>query len=210
MNWNDVWKIVLCAISSAGGIGAIIVVAVKFSSKFIAEQLSKKYELKLQKELEKYKSGLDNKIYITKAKFDAEFELYRNLSSAFFDAVKAVSNMIPPGIAYYPVDKEERKKHEERLYDKASAATVLAQDILHSNAAFIPKKLFEKFKEILGLCKEQVNVFERRWNVNYLATQTERERLAPEDYSRSEELLDKFYNLNDELRDYLSKLDVLE
>lgn len=210
LEWNDIWKIVLCAVSSAGGIGAIIILVIKFCSNFIAEQLAKKYEIKLQKDLEKYKSGLDNKIYITKAKFDAEFELYRNLSSAFFKAVKAVTTMIPAGLAYYPADKEDRKKYEEGLYDKASAATVTAQDILYCNIAFIPKELYEKYKEILHMCNIQVSVFQERWNVNYLVTQAEKERFSPEDFKRSREILDKFYQLNDELREYLSKLDVLE
>lgn len=77
MSWEDVWKIILCAISSAGGIGIVIIAIIKFSASRIAEKLSKKYEMKLQKELEKYKSGFDNKIYISKTKFDIEFDLYR-------------------------------------------------------------------------------------------------------------------------------------
>lgn len=210
MNWNDIWKIVLCVISSAGGIGAVITIVIKFCSSFIAEQLMKKYENKLQKDLEKYKSGLDNKIYITKAKFDAEFELYRNLSSSFFEAVKAVTRMIPAGYAIYPVDKEDRKKFENELYDKASASTVVAQDILCCNTAFIPKELYEKYNEILGLCRQQVGRFEDRWNVNYLATQEERESFTHEDFQCSRKILEKFSSLNDELRDYLSKLDIIE
>ena len=54
MEWADIWKIVLCAVGSAGGIGTIIVLVIKFSANTIAERLSKKYEAKLQKELEKY------------------------------------------------------------------------------------------------------------------------------------------------------------
>lgn len=210
MNWNDIWKIVLCVISSAGGIGAVIAIVIKFCSDFIAEQVMKKYENKLQKDLEKYKSGLDNKVYITKAKFDAEFELYRNLSSSFFEAVKAVTTMIPAGYAIYPADKEDRKKYENELYDKASSATVAAQDILCCNIAFIPKELYEKYNEILGLCRQQVGTFQNRWNVNYLATQEEKEHFSHEDFQCSREILAKFNTLNDELRDYISKLDILE
>lgn len=57
MNWQDVWKIELCAIASAGGIGIIIVTAIKCSANIIANRLSQKYEIKLQKELERYKMG---------------------------------------------------------------------------------------------------------------------------------------------------------
>lgn len=77
-------QIVIAVIISAGGISGIILAVIKFSSNIIADKLSKKYELKLNKELEKYKTHLDSKIYITKAKFDKEFELYQQLSRNFF------------------------------------------------------------------------------------------------------------------------------
>lgn len=210
LEWKDVWKIIVCILSSAGGVGVIVVGVIKFCSKFIAEQLMKKYENKLQKDLEKYKSGLDNKIYITKAKFDAEFELYRNLSSAFFEAVKSVTTMIPAGYAIYPANKEDRKEYENGLYDKAVEATVVAQDILHCNIAFIPKELYDKYKEILDLCNQQVGTFQNRWNVNCLASQEERERFSHEDFQCSRDIKKKFYSINDDLREYLEKLDVLE
>lgn len=210
MEWEDIWKIIVCAIWSAGGIGAIIVSVIKFSSNQIAEKLSKKYEIKLQKELEKYKSNLDNKIYITKAKFDAEFILYRELSKTFFDMVKAVTRMIPTGYATYPVNKEDREKYETELYDKALSATVIAQDVLNSNIPFISENLYQQYEEIVGLCRVQLGVFEDRWNVLFLASEEEKKKFSPDDYRRSHEIKEKFFNLNKELRDYLSKLDILE
>ena len=75
MDWDEIWKIILCAVGSAGGIGAIIVASIKWSANIIANHLSKKYEVKVTKELEKYKTGLENKIYISKTKFDVEFAL---------------------------------------------------------------------------------------------------------------------------------------
>lgn len=210
MNWNDVWKIVLCAVGSAGGVGAIIVGAIKFSSNMIADRLSQKYEAKLQKDLEHYKAKLDNKIYITKAKFDAEFALYRDLSSKFFDMVKAVTTMIPAGYAEYPVDKADREKYENELYQRARETTVEAQDTLNANIPFIPEDLYEKYEELLGLSREQLGVFELRWNVGYLATDEEKKKFSREDYQRSRDIRAKLSDLNKDLRTYLSKLDVLE
>ena len=85
MEWDDIWKIVLGVITSLGGFSVIFIAVIKFSSDIIAKRLEEKYTLKLNKELEKYKSNLDNKIYITKTKFDAEFSIYRDLSKVFFD-----------------------------------------------------------------------------------------------------------------------------
>lgn len=79
MKWEDIWKIVVTVITSVGGIGAIITFIVKMCSNIIANKLSKKYELKLNKELEKYKAGVENKTYISKARFDREFSMYQDL-----------------------------------------------------------------------------------------------------------------------------------
>ena len=144
MDWDEIWKIILCAVGSAGGIGAIIVVSIKWSANIIAKHLSKKYEVKVTKELEKYKTGLENKIYISKTKFDVEFALYRDLSKSFFTMVKDITRMIPAGLAYYPANKEDREKYENELYDKALASTVSAQDYLSSNIPFIPESLYNQ------------------------------------------------------------------
>ena len=63
---NNIVQIVLGIITSIGGIGAIFTAVIKFSSNFIAERLEEKYSLKLNKELEAYKSSLENKNYISK------------------------------------------------------------------------------------------------------------------------------------------------
>ena len=55
--WNDLWKIVLGVVASVGGVGVVIVAAVKFSVDIIAKRLEEKYTLKMNKELEKYRVG---------------------------------------------------------------------------------------------------------------------------------------------------------
>ena len=43
--WNELWKIVLGVVASVGGIGVVIVAAVKFSADIIAKRLEEKYTL---------------------------------------------------------------------------------------------------------------------------------------------------------------------
>lgn len=210
MDWNDIWKIVLGVIGSVGGIGIVILAIVKFASGIIANRLEEKYSLKLNKELEKYKTNLDNKTYISRTKFDAEFNIYRELSKAFFEMVKAITIMIPSGLANYPADEEAKKEYENNLYDKASKYAVIAQDVLNSNAPFIPSNLFKNYDDILKLCKVQLGVFELRWDVNYRARQEEKECFSLEDYKRSREINEKFEELNENIRNYLAKLDVID
>ena len=152
--WNEVWKIVVGVLSSVGGIGVVIVAAVKFSADIIAKRLEEKYTLKMNKELEKYRVGLDNKIYISKTKFDTEFSIYRELSRSFFVMVRDITRMIPAGYAEYPADKEEREKYENMLYDNALKSTVTAQDFLYSNIPFIPEAVEKAYLEVLDLCRE--------------------------------------------------------
>lgn len=210
MNLEDVWKIVLGILASVGGIGAIILAIVKFSSNIIAKRLEEKYRLSLNKELEEYKSKLSNKTYISKTKFDTEFSIFRELSKAFFEMVKDIGAMIPAGYATYPADKEERKEYENRLYKQAVKTLILAQDVLNYNIPFIQNDLYEKYNEILGLCKVQIGVFEDRWNVLYLASQEEKECFSREDYNRTREINTKFKELNENIRKYIATLDVID
>jgi len=210
VSWEDVWKVVLAAIVSVGGISGVILLVIKFSANQIAERLSKKYELKLNKELEAYKAELGRKEYVSKARFDAEFQIYRELSKAFFDMVKDISIMIPSGIAYVPANEEKRKEYENECYQKANHSTVNAQDTLNQNAPFIPADFFDKFALILKLCGQQLNTFSQRWNVLYLAPQKEKERLDMDDYQRTTEINEKLQGLNNEIREYLSNLEVVE
>ena len=54
MSLNDILKIALTIIGCFGGVGAIVSATVKFTSEKIAERLEKKYELRLNKELEEF------------------------------------------------------------------------------------------------------------------------------------------------------------
>lgn len=87
---DQVGKICFDLVAAIGGIGVIFIMVVKFSSNLIADKLQKKYDLKLNEELERYKANIENRKYISKTKFDAEFQLYRNLFKCFFNMVKAI------------------------------------------------------------------------------------------------------------------------
>ena len=208
--WDELWKIVLGVVASVGGVGVVIVAAVKFSVDIIAKRLEEKYTLKMNKELEKYRVGLDNKIYISKTKFDTEFLIYKELSRSFFVMVRDTTRMIPAGYAEYPADKEEREKYENMLYDNALKSTVTAQDFLYSNIPFIPEAFEKAYLEVLDLCREQLSVFELRWNVGYLATDAEKRKFSREDFQRSRDIKEKYDALNKAVRAYLSKLDVID
>lgn len=83
---SEIWQTVLAIIGSIGGAAVIIGAVIKFASDKIAERLSAKYQLKLNKELEGYKSKLDNGNYISRAMFEKEFSIYQDLIEKFYEA----------------------------------------------------------------------------------------------------------------------------
>lgn len=205
---NDIAEIVLGVLAGVGGISGIIIAGIKLSANTIAKHLEEKYALKLNKELERYKSNLDNKIYISKTKFDTEFEIYRELSKAFFEMVKDISILIPSGLTSVPADPEKKKEYDKRIYKQATESTVKAQDILNGNIPFISEEIYDEYTKILELCKQQLNAFERRWNISYLSSH--KEEFTTEEYKRTDEINQKFLEVNNKIRRYIGKLDVLE
>lgn len=207
---NKVWEIVLAVVAGLGGVGVVFGAVIYFTSNFIAERLQKKYELKLNEKFEKYKADIDNKTYISKTKFDAEFGIYRSLSKAFFDMVKNISILIPQGFVLVPADKEQQKKADIEQYNSATKAVELAQDELNGNAPFIPENFYNEYDEIIKLCTYQLNEFNRRWTISCRGSQKDKETISVEAYDRTGEIIKKFKKLNNEIRKYLSNLDVLE
>ena len=197
-------------IVSAGGVGGIIIAVISFSSNIISERLAAKYEAKLEHTLEKYKTELTKKSYVSKIRFHEEFRIYKDLSKEFSLAVKHISIMIPVGYTTVPSNEEDRKKQEEKNFFDANNAVVSAQDTLYANGAFISKDLYEKYNEILKLCGMQLSAFTKRYIVSYMAPKSEKECFKDEDYERTSDINSKWNSLNDEVRIYLSNLEVLD
>jgi hypothetical protein len=210
MDFSQIASIATACIVSAGGVGGVAMAVVKFTSNIIADKISAKYENKLEQALEKYKTELSKKEYVSQVRFDAEFEIYRTLSKEFSTAVKNISLMIPDGIAYSPADEEKRTEYENKIYVDANNAVVVAQDVLYANGAFISEELYNKYNEILTLCSQQLNAFQRRYNVLYFASQEKKENYTDKEYERTTTIKEKWLELNNCVREYISKLEVID
>lgn len=210
MDFSQIASIATACIVSAGGVGGVAMAVVKFTSNIIADKISAKYENKLEQALEKYKTELSKKEYVIQVRFDAEFEIYRTLSKEFSTAVKNISLMIPDGIAYSPADEEKRTEYENKIYVDANNAVVVAQDVLYANGAFISEELYNKYNEILTLCSQQLNAFQRRYNVLYFASQEKKENYTDKEYERTTTIKEKWLELNNCVREYISKLEVID
>ena len=209
MSWVDISQIAAAAIISAGGIGGIIIGVVSFSANKIADRMDKKFQASLDKQLEKYKSDLSKKEYVSKAKFDTEFALYRELSLSFANMIKSI-NILIPTYSNVPADRNERLKYEKQCYESARPAVVKAQDTLNSNIPFISEEICNGYEELLRLSILQLDEYEERFNVLDLRPQQEKESFGLNAYKRTQEINEKWNKLNKMIREYISTLDVME
>ena len=232
IRWDDLVKIAVDVIAYIGGGSVVIIGITKVAINIIADKIERKYENKLQKELadykveldkeleqyksslskkiESYKSKLENKTYVSRTRFDTEFDIYRNLSTSFFEMVKKITNLIPVGMVHKLADKEMERERENQMYKLSAEATQVAQDFLMANEAFIPENLFSQYYDILKKCQMQLSAFERRWDQSYIASQEEKERFSVEEYKLSATIRDDLKCLNGQIRAYLNQLDVIE
>ena len=207
MNWNDIWKIVLAVVASFGGIGGIVLAVIKFSSNMIAERLSQKYELKLQKELEKYKANMENKTHMSKTKFDAEFLMYRELSQEFGVLVKECTQLFP----IFTKDVRDTYEKYKPIHDRCVDAIVSAQDKLNACAPFISESIFQGYGEIEKLCKIQLSDFQdfrlRPDAEDYIKNRSESYWNT---YERTEEIQEKYRAISTNLRNYINSIDIID
>lgn len=209
---EQIWQTVLAIIGSVGGAGAIIVAVVKFASNIIAERLSQKYEIKISKELESYKAVLDKKTYISRTKFDVEFQIYRELSEKGLTMIESVYWLFPSGIDYLPQDVDKRKDLYLQRYHNAGEAINAAQKEITANAPFISANFYNKFEELRRLCVQQYNSYTwcgalKEKTYDFCKTKADAETQC---WQRTEEISEKQQQLITELREYLENLDVME
>lgn len=214
MSWADIWKIILAALASVGGVGGLIILVIKFSSNLIAERLSQKYQLSLQKELEKYKAGIENKTYISKARFDREFSMYQDLCekniTMVYDMGTAV--MITRGAKYPNVSSTQEFIH-------LAAQHIDDADMLNKRyAPFIAKEIFESYKKLGNQAYSIISLLdlwdrfqaENHTTLNYNGTAYTRDK-AKDEIEAKQKIISKLSDdILDKLRDYLSSLDTLE
>ena len=214
MSWADIWKIILAALASVGGIGGLIILVIKFSSNLIAERLSQKYQLSLQKELEKYKAGVENKTYISKARFNREFSMYQDLCekniTMVYDMGAAV--MITRGAKCPGVSSTQEFIH-------LAAQHIDNADMLNKRyAPFIAKEIFENYKELSEQAFSIISLLdlwdrfqtENHTTLNYNGTDYGKDK-AKDEIEAKQKIISKLSdNILDKLRDYLSSLDTLE
>lgn len=151
MDAEQIRNIAIACVVSAGGIGAIVIAVIKFAFNFIADRLSLKYENKLEKILERHKTELSKKEYISKTRFDTEFRMYQELSGKNLSMVYCAgeSVIITRGAPY---SSNEVDKFIEKYCSQLNDAEMTNKQY----APFIAKEIYEKY---LSLEKKAAEIF---------------------------------------------------
>ena len=205
MKLSDLWTMIALVILSSGGIGGILIAVVKFSGNFLAERLSQKYDLKLQKEMEKYKDLLDKSNYVSKVKFDLEIEIYKELCASLFTMLENVLVLHPDWIDNSPQDEKERENFFTDRYNAACLEYNKYCERLSRNTAFIPGDIYDRFHEIQTLCKNQIISFNLKDNIEG-SLNIEKEIVC---FETNKEIDSKRKILIADLRAYLNHLEIL-
>jgi hypothetical protein len=157
--------------------------------------------LQFDKDLESLRSHLENKRNISKVRFDIEFAVYRELSSAFFSLNKQVSEMVHPifGDTYSDEDKERHLLSQRVAYERALDAS----SALYQSAPFIEQRFFESYEKILGLSQGHILVFGSHIKNGLYADRVSGEALVAQARAASKNISDRLYELNRSIRGYL-------
>ncbi len=145
----------------------------------------------------------ENKNYVSKIRFDAEFKMFQDISEALLTMTGSAAALFPNGVSAPP-----KKGDEEELTlraEKAAESHGEANKVFMRNAPFMPKNMYRILETVAAQCEGQLLRFNRAYlSDNSVSSEQDIQtgRLQREDIS---ELQASFM---EELRSYLESLDV--
>lgn len=218
MDQGTVFNIVFAAIASVGGAGAIVAACVRFASKHLSEAMLKKYQAKLEKDIEQYKSELNREAeryktklssltFVTQRQFDTEFTAYQTLFDSLFKFSAHTANLYPV-FDQVPVDENEREEMYRQRYEDYCAAFNRFSETLEKNAPFIPKENYDRFSSLRAEAHEIACMY---FDIRIIDDPDFREdycAIARGNYEKTEKFNKDVNAAKDAIRDYLATLKV--
>ena len=209
MDWSTVFKIVGSVFFSTAGAAIIIIsVAKKLATSIangIAEKIKIDYQNKMDQILEAYKAKLDNKGHISKARFDTEFSLHKELCGSFYQMISAVHWLFPAGMDRAPATGEWEEICNER-YRTAQKKYNDTASVLGGNAPFINDDLYKKYHGIMKLAERQINDYSFSEPLTMEKSSPGIRAIEQRGYARTQEIDKKWEELLDSLRQYFKAI----
>lgn len=184
-----IMEVALACVISAGGIGGIIIAVVKLS----VASIEKRFERKYTEKFAVFKSDIDKKQYISQVRFDAEFEIYKQLSRKYGELVLQIM-VKASNIDKYKLDDMQDKEMEEINYLAYQAVSEL-----YSSAPFIQEDIYNDFLNIYEMSRKLLV----QWGEEQRSSTNE----TKNDVCEANEIYQKYNDTIVKVREYTSKLE---
>ena len=184
-----IMEVALACVISAGGIGGIIIAVVKLS----VASIEKRFERKYTEKFAVFQSDIDKKQYISQVRFDAEFEIYKQLSRKYGELV--LQRMVKASnIDKYKLDHMQDKEMGEINYLAYQAVSEL-----YSSAPFIQEDIYNDFLNIYEMSRKLLV----QWGEEQRSSTNE----TKNDVCEANEIYQKYNDTIVKVREYTSKLE---
>ena len=184
-----IMEVALACVISAGGIGGIIIAVVKLS----VASIEKRFERKYTEKFAVFKSDIDKKRYISQVRFDAEFEIYKQLSRKYGELVLQIM-VKASNIDKYKLDDMQDKEMGEINYLAYQAVSEL-----YSSAPFIQEDIYNDFLNIYEMSRKLLV----QWGEEQRSSTNE----TKNDVCEANEIYQKYNDTIAKVREYTSKLE---
>lgn len=182
-----IMEVALACVVSAGGIGAIIIAVVKFS----VASIEKRYERKYTEKFAIFQSDIDKKKYISQVRFEAEFEIYKQLSRKYGELVLQII------VKASNIDKYKLDDIQDEEIGKVNYLAYQAVSELYSSAPFIQEDIYNDF----------MNIYEMSRKLLVQLSEEQRSDEIKNDVCEANEIYQRYNNTIVKVRDYTSKLE---
>lgn len=218
MDWESVLKIVTAAITSIGGAGVIIWAIVRFAANHLSEKMLRKYDAKLDKEIEQYKHTLELETeryrkkaekltFVSKIQFETEFSAYKALFEYLFDFSNSTRSLFPI-MDKLPADEHEEKEEYRRRYSSFVNAYNKFSEVLEKNAPFIPIENYEMFASLRKQADDIGRMFPEIRIIDNPAYRESYVKIADKNYDKTILFEKDIETAKIKIRDYLATLKV--
>lgn len=181
-----IMEVALACVISAGG---IIIAVVKLS----VASIEKRFERKYTEKFAVFKSDIDKKQYISQVRFDAEFEIYKQLSRKYGELVLQIM-VKASNIDKYKLDDMQDKEMGEINYLAYQAVSEL-----YSSAPFIQEDIYNDFLNIYEMSRKLLV----QWGEEQRSSTNE----TKNDVCEANEIYQKYNDTIVKVREYTSKLE---
>lgn len=184
-----IMEVALACVISAGGIGGIIIAVVKLS----VASIEKRFERKYTEKFAVFKSDIDKKQYISQVRFDAEFEIYKQLSRKYGELVLQIM------VKASNIDKYKLDDMQDKEMGGINYLAYQAVSELYSSAPFIQEDIYNDFLNIYEMSRKLLV----QWGEEQKSSTNE----TKNDVCEANEIYQKYNDTIVKVREYTSKLE---